>query len=51
LNTELQTELACRREDSSFSEFVTLTIKIDNLMRQAPKRKIDKGNPRKPTPG
>ncbi|KAL0183731.1 hypothetical protein M9458_019427, partial [Cirrhinus mrigala] len=38
LNPDLQTELACRREDSSFSEFVTLTIKINNLMRQAPKR-------------
>lgn len=27
LNTELQTELACKGENSSFSEFVTLAIK------------------------
>ncbi|RXN12185.1 Pol poly [Labeo rohita] len=46
LNPDLQTELTCRREDSSFSEFVSLAIKIDNLMRQAPKRKVDKGNSR-----
>ncbi len=43
LNTELQTELACKGEDSSFSEFVTLAIRIDNLMRQAPKRKGSRG--------
>ncbi len=46
LNTELQTELACKGEDSSFAEFVTLAIKIDNLMRQAPKRKGSRGNQR-----
>ncbi|KAL0152240.1 hypothetical protein M9458_051963 [Cirrhinus mrigala] len=46
LNPDLQTELICRREDSSFSEFVSLAIKIDNLMRQAPKRKVDKGSSR-----
>ncbi len=44
LNTELQTELACKGEDSSFAEFVTLAIKIDNLMRQAPKHKGSRGN-------
>ncbi len=43
LNPELQTELACKGEDSSFSEFVTLAIRIDNLMRQAPKRKGSRG--------
>ncbi len=43
LNTVLQTELACKGEDSSFSEFVTLAIRIDNLMRQAPKRKGSRG--------
>ncbi|KAL0153155.1 hypothetical protein M9458_051542, partial [Cirrhinus mrigala] len=46
LNTELQTELACRREDSSFSELVNIAIKIDNLMRQTPKRKTTKVSPR-----
>ncbi len=45
LSTELQTELACKGEDSSFSEFVSLAIKIDNLMRQAPKCKGSGGNP------
>ncbi|KAG1926575.1 retrotransposable element [Pimephales promelas] len=39
LNPDLQTELACKGEDLSFSDFVTLAIKIDNLMRQAPKRR------------
>ncbi len=43
LTHELQTELACKGEDLSFSDFVTLTIKIDNLMRQAPKRRIHRG--------
>ncbi|KAK3532389.1 hypothetical protein QTP86_016701 [Hemibagrus guttatus] len=33
LNIELQAELACKGEDHSFSEYVTLAIKIDNLMR------------------
>ncbi|KAL0172866.1 hypothetical protein M9458_033177 [Cirrhinus mrigala] len=46
LNAELQTELACRREDSSFSELVTIAIRIDNLMRQTLKRKINKVSPR-----
>ncbi|KAL0173249.1 hypothetical protein M9458_033560, partial [Cirrhinus mrigala] len=40
LNADLQTELACRREDLSFTDFVSLTVKIDNLMRQTPKRKM-----------
>ncbi|KAL0148123.1 hypothetical protein M9458_056593 [Cirrhinus mrigala] len=46
LNAELQTELACRREDSSFSELVNIAIKIDNLMRQTPKQKTTKVSPR-----
>ncbi|KAK3548058.1 hypothetical protein QTP70_004282 [Hemibagrus guttatus] len=33
LNIELQAELACKGEDHSFTEYVTLAIKIDNLMR------------------
>ncbi|KAK3511603.1 hypothetical protein QTP70_011262 [Hemibagrus guttatus] len=32
LNIELQAELACKGEDHSFTEYVTLAIKIDNLM-------------------
>ncbi|KAK3553382.1 hypothetical protein QTP70_003555 [Hemibagrus guttatus] len=32
LNLELQAELACKGEDHSFTEYVTLAIKIDNLM-------------------
>ncbi|KAI2647139.1 Transposon Tf2-6 polyprotein [Labeo rohita] len=44
LNVDLQTELACRREDSSFSELVNLTIKIDNLMRQTPRQRITKAS-------
>ncbi|KAI2646333.1 Transposon Tf2-9 polyprotein [Labeo rohita] len=47
LNVGLQTELACRREDSSFSELVNLTIKIDNLMRQTPRQHITKASHRK----
>ncbi|KAL0170543.1 hypothetical protein M9458_035139, partial [Cirrhinus mrigala] len=44
LNIDLQTELACRRENSSFSELINLTIKIDNLMRQSPKQRSSKSN-------
>ncbi len=40
LNFDLQTELACKGENCSFTEYITLAIKIDNLMRNAPKRKI-----------
>ncbi len=36
LNVELQAELACKGENHSFSEYVTLAIKIDNLMRSNP---------------
>uniref|UniRef100_A0A671LRM1 CCHC-type domain-containing protein n=1 Tax=Sinocyclocheilus anshuiensis TaxID=1608454 RepID=A0A671LRM1_9TELE len=43
LNTDLQAELACKGENVSFSDFVTLTIKIDNLMRQAPRRRNTRG--------
>ncbi|KAL0148225.1 hypothetical protein M9458_056457 [Cirrhinus mrigala] len=46
LNVDLQTELACRRENSSFSELVNLTIKIDNLMRQTPRQRVNKSNHR-----
>ncbi|KAL0173222.1 hypothetical protein M9458_033533, partial [Cirrhinus mrigala] len=42
----LQTELACRRENSSFSELINLTIKIDKLMRQSPKQRTSKGDHR-----
>lgn len=38
LSFELQSELDCKGEDLSFSDFVMLAIRIDNLMRQAPKR-------------
>ncbi|KAI2665737.1 Retrotransposon-like protein 1 [Labeo rohita] len=44
LHIDLQTELACRRENSSFSELINLTIKIDNLMRQSPKQCSSKSN-------
>ncbi|KAL0170290.1 hypothetical protein M9458_034886, partial [Cirrhinus mrigala] len=44
LNIDLQTELACRRENSSFFELINLTIKIDNLMRQSPKQRSSKSN-------
>ena len=33
LNMELQAELACKGEDHSFSDYVTLAIKINNLIR------------------
>ncbi|KAK3526056.1 hypothetical protein QTP70_014676 [Hemibagrus guttatus] len=33
LNIELQAELACKGVDHSFSEYVTLAIQVDNLMR------------------
>ncbi|MGL4909959.1 MAG: DUF4939 domain-containing protein, partial [Cetobacterium sp.] len=49
LNHELQAELACKGEDLSFTDYVTLTIKIDNLMKQAPKRKIYKKAPSEST--
>lgn len=38
LDAELQAELACKGESSTFSEYITLTIHIDNLMRNAPAR-------------
>ncbi|KAK3544099.1 hypothetical protein QTP86_001557, partial [Hemibagrus guttatus] len=34
LNPELQTELACRIEASTLSQFVATAIRLDNLMRQ-----------------
>ncbi len=36
LNVELQAELACKGENHSFSECVTLAMKIDNLMLSNP---------------
>ncbi len=36
---ELQAELACKGEDLTFSAFITMAIKIDNLLRNTPKRK------------
>ncbi|KAL0167369.1 hypothetical protein M9458_039213, partial [Cirrhinus mrigala] len=47
LNPALQTELACRKEDLSFSDFVSLTVKIDNLMKQHAKPKPERNPPRK----
>lgn len=38
LNVGLQAELACKEGSQSFSEYVTLAIKIDNLMRNNPTR-------------
>ncbi|KAI2647999.1 Transposon Tf2-9 polyprotein [Labeo rohita] len=49
LHIDLQTELACRRENSSFSELINLTIKIDNLMRQSPKQHSSKSNRHMPS--
>ncbi len=37
LNAKLQTELACKAVDSTLNEFITLAIKIDNLMRNTPR--------------
>lgn len=37
LNPTLQTELATKDESLSLSEYITLTIKIDNLMRNRPR--------------
>ncbi|KAK3535604.1 hypothetical protein QTP70_017137 [Hemibagrus guttatus] len=34
LNPELQTELACRTEETTLSQFVATAIRLDNLMRQ-----------------
>ncbi|KAK3556325.1 hypothetical protein QTP70_007113 [Hemibagrus guttatus] len=34
LNPELQTELACRIEASTLSQFIATAIRLDNLMRQ-----------------
>ncbi|KAL0173711.1 hypothetical protein M9458_029679 [Cirrhinus mrigala] len=45
LNADLQTELACRGEELTFSEFVNLAVKIDNLQRNAPKRKTTRSAP------
>jgi len=45
LNADLQTELACKDENSSFSEYVTLAIRIYNLMRNAPKRRSARWSP------
>ncbi|KAL0150494.1 hypothetical protein M9458_054311 [Cirrhinus mrigala] len=37
LNTKLQAELACRTVDTALNEFITVAIKIDNLMRNTPR--------------
>ncbi|KAK3537484.1 hypothetical protein QTP70_012114 [Hemibagrus guttatus] len=34
LNPELQTELACRIEATTLSQFIAMAIRLDNLMRQ-----------------
>lgn len=36
LNVKLQAELACKAVDLSLNEFITLAIKIYNLMRNIP---------------
>lgn len=38
LDVDLQAELACKGENLSFSDFVTLAVHIDNLMRNVPAR-------------
>ncbi|MGL5902728.1 MAG: DUF4939 domain-containing protein, partial [Cetobacterium sp.] len=43
LSPELQIELACKGDDLSFSEYVNLAIRVDNLMRQAPRRRSARG--------
>lgn len=35
LNDKLQAELACKAVDLSYNDFITLAIKIDNLMRNS----------------
>lgn len=35
LNYKLQAELACKAVDLSYNDFITLAIKIDNLMRNS----------------
>ncbi|KAL0173013.1 hypothetical protein M9458_033324, partial [Cirrhinus mrigala] len=37
LNVKLQAELACKAVDSSLNEFITVAIKIDNLMCNTPR--------------
>ncbi len=45
LNTELQSELACRDEGRTLSQFIELTIHIDNLIRS---RRTVRSAPRSP---
>ncbi len=45
LNTELQSELACRDEGRTLSQFIELTIHIDNLIRS---RRTTRSAPRSP---
>ncbi|KAI2668506.1 Transposon Tf2-11 polyprotein [Labeo rohita] len=46
LNTKLQVELACRTVDTALNEFITVAIKIDNLMRNTPRsRKLMSTSP------
>lgn len=46
LNSELQSELACRDEGRSLSEFIDLTIQIDNLIRsRRPSRALSRFPP------
>ncbi len=45
LNTELQSELACRDEGRTLSQFIELTIHIDNLIRA---RRTVRSAPRSP---
>ncbi len=40
LNLELQTELTCKAEDLSFSEFVTMAIKIDKSVEKHSQEEI-----------
>ncbi len=45
LNTELQSELACRDEGRTLSQFIELTIHVDNLIRS---RRTTRSAPRSP---
>ncbi len=40
LNSDLQSELACREEGKTLEEFMDLTIRLDNLMRSRRPRRV-----------
>lgn len=45
LNHELQAELACKDETSDLSQYITMAIKLDNLIRNKPRSKQNKMAP------